>query len=613
MQQTVRAARRNSRATGASPGRHDSGRDIGFKGQSIRRTLLLILLFTLLPLAVLAAFQGVARVEEERDELHRRLADAALLTAYSEQNSITRSRSLLEVLGSSTDIVDAPAAACNARLAEIRDTLLPYSHFSVIGADGRIRCASNPRAVGDDVTDRAFWAELGNGGTFTVTAPVRGRYSGGIVIWAVRAVTAADGSFAGAITASIDLDELRKLLRARQAANDAVVAIVDGTGRPIVSSLPLHWSRLPVSRQPGTVNVVEDPDGNPWAYAQAPMHVGSRADNTLHLVYAARRPDLLGGGNYFLLSYFAIPIIALVIASAGIWLGTNRAILRWISDLRSIASEVGRGEYRVPVLQFAGAPAEVRGLAAELRRMARLIARRDRTLQQGILHQKALTHELHHRVRNNLQVIGSFLALRESLVQDQSAALALSEARLHVGLLGSVYRLLYDGGELTPVRLDQLFEAILPLVRRELRTDISFNTEGRAAEASVDIDAAIPVALWSLQALLLLSEPGPGHAAPIRGTLRTEGGEATLCFSASDRPVWDDDPISARMLDGLARQIGGTNTETGDSPGERTICLRWTLDGFKGLTAPTHKLSSGGPAASPPSASLPAAGRSSPE
>lgn len=602
---SVRAARRSGRAA-------PELRERGFKGQSIRRTLLLILLFTLLPLAILTAVQGIARVEEDRDDLHRRLADAALLTAYSEQNSIYRSEAILSVLGSSPDIVSAPPAACNARLAEIRDTLMAFSHLSVIGADGRIRCASNPGAVGDSVTDRAFWRELLNGGSFTVTAPVRGKYSGGIVIWAVRPLRDPDGSLAGAITASIDLDEMRKLLRSRQAANDAVVAVVDGTGRSIVSSFPLPWPRLPISGPPGTVHVVDDAEGRPWAFAAAPLHVGTRPDNTLNLVYAARRPDLLSGGNYFLLSYFAIPIFALLIASAGIWLGTNRAILRWISDLGAIASEVGRGEYRVPVLQFAGAPAEVRGLAAELRRMARLIARRDRTLQQGIVHQKALTHELHHRVRNNLQVIGSFLALRESAVQDQSASLALSEARLHVGLLGAVYRLLYDGGELSPVRLDQLFETILPLIRRELRTRISFKVEGRAGKGSIDIDAAIPVALWSLQALLLLAEPGPGDPPPIQGTLELKGGEARVCFSTADRSQWDDDPISARMLDGLARQIGGTTAEPGDRPGERILCLQWALKGFRGLAGAGHQLSSADPAASPPSVSSPAAGRSSP-
>jgi two-component sensor histidine kinase len=605
----IASARRDDRAAG----KDRSLRELGFKGRSIRRTLLAILLFTLLPLAVLTAMQGLARVEEDRDELQQRLVDAALLTAYSEQNSIHRSDGLLAVLGESSDIVNAPVEACNRRLVEVRDALTAYSHLSVIGPDGRIRCASDPRAVGDDVSDQDFWTEIVNGGGFTVTAPVRGLYSGGIVIWAVRPLTGEDGLFKGAITASIDLDELRKLLRSRQAANDAVVAIVDGNGKAIVSSLPLHWAGLPISGTPGAAHVVEDPDGRPWVYSEAPLHLGTRPENTLHLIYAARRPDILSGGNYFLLSYFAVPIAALIIASAGIWLGTNRAILRWISDLRSIASEVGRGEYRVPVLQFAGAPAEVRGLAAELRRMARLIARRDRTLLQGIRQQKALTHELHHRVRNNLQVIGSFLALRESLVQDPSAALALSEARLHVGLLASVYRLLYDRGELTPVRLDQLFEAFLPLLRRELGIGIDFACEGNSGQASVDIDAAVPIALWSLEALLLLSSAGPTGRQPVIGRLDRRGDETCLSFSVPQRPSWDDDPISARMLDGLARQIGGTAHEHQDEDNRRTLLLCWALKGFRRQAVPVYQLSSADPAVSPPSVSSPAEARSSPE
>lgn len=582
------------------------------KGRSIRRTLLAILLLTLLPLAVFTAIQGISRVEQDRDALQRRLADAALLTAYSEQNSIHRTEGVLTVLGDMDEIRNGTIDECNTRLARVRDTLAAYSHLSVIGPDGRIRCASNPSAVGDLVTDRPFWAEISNGGGFTVTAPIRGRYSGGIVIWAVRPLTDPDGRFAGAITASIDLGELRKLLRARQAANNALVAIVDGTGRPVVSSLPLHWERLEVGGMPGTVHVLRDDDNRPWAYSEAPLHLGTRTDNTLHLVYAARRPDLLGD-NDFLISYFAIPIAALVIASAGIWLGTNRAILRWISDLRAIASEVGRGEYRVPVLQFAGAPAEVRGLAAELRRMARLIARRDRTLQQGIQQQKALTHELHHRVRNNLQVIGSFLALRENQVQDPAVGLALSEARLHVGLLGAVYRLLYDRGELTPVRLDQLLEAIVPLLRRELAIEIAFEVEGRAGLETVEIDTAIPIALWSLQALLLLSEHGPEQRPPICGTLSSSQEGARLCFTTEDRSQWDDDPISLRMLDGLARQIGGTSTDGGAAPGERAICLRWTPRTGPGQSAPNQRLSSADPASPQPRGSSRTEARSSRE
>jgi two-component sensor histidine kinase len=589
----------------------DDRREARFKGQSIRRTLLLILAVTLLPLAILTAIQGVARVEQDRDALQKRLSDAALLTAYSEQNSIYRAESILSVLGSSADIVEAPAEACNRRLAEIRDTLLAFSHFSVIGPDGRIRCASNPDAIGADVSAWPFWSKIVNGTGYTITAPLKGRYSGKAVIWTVRRLQAPDGSFAGAITGSIDLEELRRLLRARQASNDAIVAIVDGVGRPVVSSFPLHWAEVPISGKAGDVHVIDDPAGHPWALAEAPLHVGTRPENTLNLVYAAPRPELLSSGNQFLLSYFALPIVALITASAGIWLGTNRAILRWIADLRSIASEVGRGEYRVPVLQFAGAPAEVRGLAAELRRMARLIARRDRTLQQGIRKQKALTHELHHRVRNNLQVIGSFLALRESLVQDPAATLALSEARLHVGLLGAVYRLLYDGGELSPVRLDQLIEAILPLLRRELKAEISFATDPPAAQARVDIDAAIPVALWTLQALLLLSKPGPQRQAPIEGSLTADGEVAVLSFACPDRSQWDDDPVSSRMLDGLARQIGGTTSEPVEGEGRRTISLRWAYRGFRKEAAPDHRLSSADPAVAQPSASSKAEGRSS--
>jgi two-component sensor histidine kinase len=79
------------------------------------------------------------------------------------------------------------------------------------------------------------------------------------------------------------------------------------------------------------------------------------------------------------------------------------------------------------------------GLIRELRdehaRLARSVAEKD-----------VLLKELHHRVKNNLQVIASLLRLQSKAARDESAAAILRESQHRVEAIAMIHDQLYESG-----------------------------------------------------------------------------------------------------------------------------------------------------------------------
>jgi hypothetical protein len=286
---------------------------------------------------------------------------------------------------------------------------------------------------------------------FTFLEPVWGSISERRVMAAFVPLPEVAGAFTGAVTASIDLEQLHAKLRRRYSDASSAVFITNGTGTILLSSRAADWERIEIGGPAGTVKTMEDGGGHRWSYAVAPLFEDDRPETSLHVVTAMPWTRLFSPDWWFFASYFALPILALLLASTAIWVGTDHVILRWTAMLRDKAREIGEGRYRSRDDQFGWAPLEVRSLAAELKRMGRMIDERDRTLQEALARQTALTMELHHRVGNNLQIMESYISLQSRALDRDDLRLPLEHVRRRLGALSLVHRLLYTSGEMATI------------------------------------------------------------------------------------------------------------------------------------------------------------------
>jgi len=106
-----------------------------------------------------------------------------------------------------------------------------------------------------------------------------------------------------------------------------------------------------------------------------------------------------------------------------------------------------------------------------------------------------LLKEIHHRVKNNLEVVSSLLALQSAQIDDQGIKDAMQEGQNRVQSIGIVHQKLYQRNNLAAIEMKDYFldlsESILDSFGAEDRVTI----ECAMDQLDVDIDTAVPLGL----------------------------------------------------------------------------------------------------------------------
>ena len=148
-------------------------------------------------------------------------------------------------------------------------------------------------------------------------------------------------------------------------------------------------------------------------------------------------------------------------------------------------------------------PAELRQLSTAFTQAARSLAAHETTLSRAEARQELLIKEIHHRVKNNLQIIASLLNLQANRIRQPEARAEFASARDRVRALATLHRYLYSEGELQTLNMrsflqelcTQLFQAIGEKQGRRIQLHIE------AAEIELATDQAVPLSLVVTEAV----------------------------------------------------------------------------------------------------------------
>jgi two-component sensor histidine kinase len=104
--------------------------------------------------------------------------------------------------------------------------------------------------------------------------------------------------------------------------------------------------------------------------------------------------------------------------------------------------------------------------------------------------------ELHHRVKNNLQIVSSLLSLQTYKVQDEEAVLVLKESQQRVQAMSFIHQRLYKTESLTAVNMKEyLTDLAESLVSSYGFTRDDFDLHITVEKEMLDIDKALPIGL----------------------------------------------------------------------------------------------------------------------
>jgi len=109
---------------------------------------------------------------------------------------------------------------------------------------------------------------------------------------------------------------------------------------------------------------------------------------------------------------------------------------------------------------------------------------------------EVMMKELHHRVKNNLQIVSSLLSLQTYKVQDEEAVLVLKESQQRVQAMSFIHQRLYKTESLTAVNMKEY----LTDLAESLVSSYGFNRDDfdlhiMVEKEMLDIDKALPIGL----------------------------------------------------------------------------------------------------------------------
>lgn len=187
--------------------------------------------------------------------------------------------------------------------------------------------------------------------------------------------------------------------------------------------------------------------------------------------------------------------------------------------------------------------------------MADGLVARDHRLRDSLTQKDTLMREIHHRVKNNLQVINSLLNLQQRALTDPAARAAMSDTRQRISALALIYRALYQSPDLRRVDLRQFLEELVGQLSAGEGGRVSpIRTELHADDLEIDPDQLAPLALFAVEAITNARK----HAFDERGgviEVRFQVGDTDAVLEISDNGKGVAAPAAAVAASGVGRTL----------------------------------------------------------
>ncbi|HLN95390.1 MAG TPA: tetratricopeptide repeat protein [Flavobacterium sp.] len=130
------------------------------------------------------------------------------------------------------------------------------------------------------------------------------------------------------------------------------------------------------------------------------------------------------------------------------------------------------------------------------RKQKRLIEEQKELIQESLAEKETLLREIHHRVKNNLQIISSLLNIQSTSIDDQNVLSSIQEGQSRVQAMSLIHQNLYQSERVNNVRIDNYLQELLQYLSNMFQIEgRTITTEIAAEGIEFDIDTAIPLGL----------------------------------------------------------------------------------------------------------------------
>lgn len=187
----------------------------------------------------------------------------------------------------------------------------------------------------------------------------------------------------------------------------------------------------------------------------------------------------------------------------------------------------------------------------------RLIARQKRIIADAGIEKEALLKEIHHRVKNNLQIVSSLLSLQTKNTNHPEVIEALNEGKSRVKAMALIHQQLYQHHDLSIIAMQDYIESLATSVQavyKKCEPLIAITINARGAE--FNLDQAIPLGLILNELLsnaFKYAFPNPREPGNIAILLRKQGRQNY--FEYTDNGIGFPKEVEIRTHSGVGIQL----------------------------------------------------------
>lgn len=192
----------------------------------------------------------------------------------------------------------------------------------------------------------------------------------------------------------------------------------------------------------------------------------------------------------------------------------------------------------------------------------------EKQVKASLREKEVLLKELHHRVKNNLQIISGLLKLQSGFVEDETSAHMFKESQDRVTSMALVHEKLYQSENLASIDLNDYVNHVVTALFRSYAVDTGrVALKIRVSDVALTVDRAIPCGLIinELVSNALKYAFPEGKEGEVSITVRSgDGDEMELVVSDNGVGMSDDLDIAnvhslgLKLVRILTDQLGGT-------------------------------------------------------
>lgn len=525
--------------------------------RGLKARLAFILGVVLVPALLYSVWQAVNAYTDRQAQQAQAVSSLLRLIAGYETEFLERTRTLLLRLAALPEVGGIAQPACGELLRRERQRGTDYHNFVAADREGTIRCSSSEGLIGQPLDPRSL-EQLRRGAAFAVSEVMERPVGSGQTMVAVVPIQhPEEGGFGGALAAFINLQSFQRVIDGIELPAGGVAYLVDGEGRALAETSPGYPAAADGTADRGLLRRLLQNPAEPVTVqgmdgVRRDYHAAEVAGGDLFVIAGIPSlPRFAWLQRELVIGVFA-PTLMLALAMVTVWIATDYLVIRHLRTLGAAARAYSRGELDLR-LDFAAAPAEFQELAHTLARMAARVRRREEELRASLAQKDLLLREVHHRVKNNLQVVTSLLNLRAQRLQAPAARDAVRQAQMRIAAMTLVHRKLYETDDIQTIELGGLLEELCAMLEE-------MNDSGRAtvllsvkAQPAVVLpDQAIPIALLVTEAVSNAFR----HAFPGVASGRVD--VRLACSGPRARLVVADDGIGLAGGEGGSGGMGAT-------------------------------------------------------